>query len=85
MFGILAKTYFNTFDSMIILNTDDDLNKSVDDSELFNSKMIKISYPKGKSDWYEAGLSMLKSLDKSVNVAYEDRSSQGTFKAKFTK
>lgn len=83
MFGILSKSYFGSFDSMIILNTDDNLNNSIDDSELFRSKMIKISYPSTGKNWYVKGVKLLKGIPEYVNVVYENRSNDGTFKAKF--
>ena len=85
LFGMLATVYFNTFDFMLILNTDDNLNVANKDSVLFNSQMVKISMPKG-GDWFENGKKVLNNLSKwGLTIKYENRSNDGTFKAKFGK
>lgn len=85
LFGMLATVYFNTFDFMLILNTDDNLNVANKDSVLFNSQMVKISMPK-EGDWFENGKKVLNNLSKwGLTIRYENRSNDGTFKAIFGK
>ena len=82
---MLATVYFNTFDFMLILNTDDNLNVANKDSVLFNSQMVKISMPK-EGDWFENGKKVLNNLSKwGLTIRYENRSNDGTFKAIFGK
>ena len=85
MFGILSKAYFRSFDFMLILNTDDNLNVANKDSVLFNSQMVRISIP-NKGDWFENGKKALNNLSKwGLTIRYENRSNEGTFKAIFGK
>ena len=83
MFGLLSYTYFNTFDTMLILNTDDNLRSNNKESTLLNTKIIKLEKSKG-GNWYTNGLDLLKSIQQAnAIVFYANRSNEGTFKVRF--
>jgi len=83
MFGLLSYTYFNTFDTMLILNTDDNLKSNNKESTLLNTKIIKLEKSKG-GNWYTNGLDILKSIQQAnATVFYANRSNEGTFKVQF--
>lgn len=85
LFGMLSTTYFKTFDWMLIVNTEDNLNGKVSESALLNSNMVKVSLPKTGNwyrNWFKNGETILKKLSScKLTVRYENRSGDGTFKA----
>ena len=84
LFGMLAKAYFSKFDCMLILNTDDNLNTGIEGSALFNTKMVKISMSEGSL--FDSGIKMMNTLsDAGLIITYDNRSNDGTFKARFAK
>ena len=82
MFGLLARPYFNKFNCMLIINTDDDLGKGNNNSKLLNSNVVRLA--KTKSNWYDDGIVMLERLAKNnITVKYMNRSGDGTFQVYF--
>ena len=84
MFGALMRSYLLKIDTMLIINTADNLGADLEDSTVMNYPIISLE--RGTDNWYKDGLRILQYLESknlTIGLGGRDNSGQSGFKVTF--